>query len=33
MLSVRDQGTAAFGYILSVAAMTLFGALIASLMI
>ena len=33
MLSMRDQGTAAVGFVLSVAAMTVFGALIASLMI
>ena len=33
MLSVRDQGTATVGFILSVAAMTLFGALIASLLV
>ena len=33
MLSVRDQGSAAIGFILSVAAMTIFGALITSLLV
>jgi hypothetical protein len=33
MLGLRDQGTATVGFILSVAAKTIFGALIASLLV